>query len=199
MGKNIYNDQKSLKMMKTKKMKTMMRKTMLMKTMLMKTKMMKAMTMKAMMMKTMMMKMMIMKTLMMKTVMMADQQQDSLSAAKAVPEELQVQVRASFLAREKPWIEKSEKTKVIQCFKKLSTVDYSRFSTKERENPFYSKWTNLRVSKEGILPIQKNKIAMQKKTCVFRRTANILKSSGSARSVAVSPSITFMIFVCIVD
>ena len=74
------------------------------------------MTMKAMMMKTMMMKMMIMKTLMMKTVMMADQQQDSLSAAKAVPEELQVQVRASFLAREKPWIEKSEKTKVIQCF-----------------------------------------------------------------------------------
>ena len=98
-------------MMKTKKMKTMMRKTMLMKT-----KMMKAMTMKAMMMKTMMMKMMIMKTLMMKTVMMADQQQDSLSAAKAVPEELQVQVRASFLAREKPWIEKSEKTKVIQCF-----------------------------------------------------------------------------------
>ena len=116
MGKNIYNDQKSLKMMKTKKMKTMMRKTMLMKTMLMKTKMMKAMTMKAMMMKTMMMKMMIMKTLMMKTVMMADQQQDSLSAAKAVPEELQVQVRASFLAREKPWIEKSEKTKVIQCF-----------------------------------------------------------------------------------
>ena len=111
MGKNIYNDQKSLKMMKTKKMKTMMRKTMLMKT-----KMMKAMTMKAMMMKTMMMKMIIMKTLMMKTVMMADQQQDSLSAAKAVPEELQVQVRASFLAREKPWIEKSEKTKVIQCF-----------------------------------------------------------------------------------
>ena len=91
MGKNIYNDQKSLKMMKTKKMKTMMRKTMLMKT-----KMMKAM--------------------MMKTKMMADQQQDSLSVAKAVPEELQVQVRASFLAREKPWIEKSEKTKVIQCF-----------------------------------------------------------------------------------